>query len=117
MRLRRAVLSSTSPRGVAPPVSDDCAPIGSTDDADRITAATSASDAGVRDAGGEPAGKVRGVLEKRGQHVRIASDRTRRRARVGLSAGSSRSDGVTERDRMPAASRLRRGQQLVEQAA
>ena len=26
----RAVLRTTSPRGVAPPVTDDCAPIGST---------------------------------------------------------------------------------------
>src|SRR5438309_5802278 len=43
MRLSREVLSSTSPIGVAPPVSDDCAPIGSTALADRRTSATSDS--------------------------------------------------------------------------
>ena len=43
----RDVLSNTSPIGVAPPVRDDCAPIGRTVDADCSTAATSASLAGV----------------------------------------------------------------------
>src|SRR5215217_2095971 len=34
MRFMRAVLRTNSPIGVAPPVKDDCAPIGSTVDAD-----------------------------------------------------------------------------------
>ena len=78
MRLSRDVLSRTSPRGVAPPVSDDCAPIGSTVEAAR----TQRGDLGLRrrraDAGGEAARKMRGVLEKRRQHVRIAADPRRR---------------------------------------
>ena len=57
MRFRRAVLSTTSPFGVAPPVSDDCAPIGSTAGADRISAATSASDEGTATPAANPPGK------------------------------------------------------------
>jgi hypothetical protein len=41
------VLSTISPCGVAPPVSDDWAPIGGTAGPDRTSAATSASDDGA----------------------------------------------------------------------
>ena len=68
------MLSSTSPRGVAPPVSDDCAPIGRTDVADRSSAATSDFRCGRGEAGGEAAGEVRGVLEKRREHICVVFD-------------------------------------------
>ena len=57
IRLRRDVLSRTSPIGVAPPVSDDWAPIGRTAGTERTSAATSASDAGRGDPRGNPPGK------------------------------------------------------------
>ena len=72
------MLSSTSPRGVAPPVSDDCAPIGSTDDGRAHQRRDFGFRRGRGDAGGEAAGKMRGVLEKRREHVRIAFDPRRR---------------------------------------
>ena len=46
MSVSDLVLMSRSPLGVAPPVSDDCAPIGSTRRADCTSAETSAADFG-----------------------------------------------------------------------
>ena len=46
MRFIRSVATTRSPTGVAPPVSDDWAPIGSTRDAARTAAASSASERG-----------------------------------------------------------------------
>ena len=57
MRLRCDVLRIISPRGVAPPVSDDCAPIGSRVEAARTSAATSDSEAGVPRPAANPPGK------------------------------------------------------------
>ena len=49
--VRRAVVTTSSPIGVAPPVSDDCAPSGRTCGVDRTRSATSASDRGNATAG------------------------------------------------------------------
>src|SRR5262245_3514643 len=57
MRFIRDVLRSRSPIGVAPPVSDDCAPIGSTLAAERRTADTSPSLAGDTIPSAWPPGK------------------------------------------------------------
>ncbi len=57
MRLKREVATSVSPIGVAPPVSDDCAPMGRTLAPDRSSAAMSASVAGVTTPAAWPPGK------------------------------------------------------------
>jgi len=51
------VLRTISPFGVAPPVSDDCAPMGRIAGADRSNAATSASDEGTATPAANPPGK------------------------------------------------------------
>ena len=56
MEVKARVLSTTSPRGVAPPVNDDCAPIGSTRSAEATRAATSASSRGVATPDANPPG-------------------------------------------------------------
>ena len=76
--LRRVVLSSTSPIGVAPPVSDDCAPIGRT----RRGGSQDRRDFGLGRRREQrrrmTAGKVRGVLEMAGDDVAVANgDRVR----------------------------------------
>ena len=75
-RFRRDVLTSSSPRGVAPPVSDDCAPMTSTPVAAATpqTSATSASLGRGDKARGVAAGEMRRVLEIRREHVGIAND-------------------------------------------
>ena len=61
------VLSTTSPRGVAPPVSDDCAPNGQHLVACATSDATSASLSGERNAGREAARHVCGIAQERRQ--------------------------------------------------
>ena len=51
------MLRMTSPFGVAPPVSEDWAPIGKTAGTERTSAATSASDEGVAIPAANPPGK------------------------------------------------------------
>ncbi len=72
MRFSRAVLRSASPIGVAPPVSEDCAPIGRTAAAPRSTAATSASLDGREQLGGVTPREMRGIVEVRGEDVGVA---------------------------------------------
>ena len=63
------VLRITSPRGVAPPVSDDCAPIGRTRCADVTSAATSPASSWQCDACRKPAGHMGGVAQERFNQV------------------------------------------------
>ena len=83
IRLRRLVLNTTSPRGVAPPVSDDCAPIGSTAVDECRTSAISASVDGATSADAL-SGDMGRVFDDRSQAIGIgdAHRRVRRAARA-----------------------------------
>ncbi len=86
--VRRSVESSRPPVGVAPPVTDDCAPIGSTCVARHDEAGDFALGARLRDPIRATAGKVRRVFKMPGDGIGRAVDGCGDRSIVG-----SASDG------------------------